>query len=70
MLGYVIGMLLVATQQRLVFVIFARRKPTDDLYASHDDGLFIGKSVAVSGAFETRNVVKGHLSLPLRQPYQ
>lgn len=52
-------MLLVATQQRLV--IFARRKSTDDLCASHDDdGIFIGKLVARL----RRNVVKGHLSLP------
>jgi len=56
--------MLLHAQQRLVFVIFARRKSANDLYASHDDGIFIGKRVAASSAFETRNVVKGHLSSP------
>lgn len=41
MFGYVVSCY---TQQRLV--IFARRKSTDDLCASHDDGIFIGKLVA------------------------
>lgn len=40
-----------ATQQRLVFVIFARQKSADDLYASHGGGvIFIGKRVADSGS--------------------
>lgn len=32
-----------AMRRQLVLVIFARQKSVGDLYASHDDGVFIGE---------------------------